>query len=83
MEREAEAWMSHRPDHALRSPRQPQQLVVPTHLHHLPPRPKEPTPHFTGCHGCLHHHPRQGGDAPSHLLQGGQEPQQQHGGIQL
>lgn len=80
VEREAEAWMSHRPDHALRSPRQHQQLILPAHLHHLPPCPEEPAPHFTGRHRCLHHHPRQGGDTPAHLLQGGQEPQQQHGG---
>lgn len=75
--------MSHRPNHTLRSPRQYQQLVVPAHLHHLPPCPKEPAPHVTGCHWCLHHHPRQGGDTPPHLLQGGQEPQQQHGGTEL
>lgn len=83
MERETEIWMSHRPYHTLRSPCQHQQLVVPTYLHHLPPRPEEPAPHFTGCHWCLHHHPRQGGDASSHLLQGRQEPQQQHGGTDL
>lgn len=80
VEREAEAWLSHRADHALRSACQHQQLLIPTHLHHLPPCPEKPAPHIAGSHGCLHHHPWQGGDAPSRLLQGGQEPQQQHGG---
>lgn len=75
--------MSHRPNHALRAPCQYQQLIIPTHLHHLPPCPQEPALHVAGCHWCLRHHPWQGGDTPSHLLQGGEEPQQQHGGTEL
>lgn len=83
VEGEAEARMSHRPNNALGSACQYQQLVLPAHLHHLPPGPEEPAPHVTGRHRCLHHHPGQGRDAPSHLLQGGQEPQQQHGETEL
>ena len=82
VEREAEAWMPHCPDHTLRSPCQHQQLILPAHLYHLPPCSKEPAPHFAGCHWCLRHYSWQGGDTPSHLLQGGQKPQQQHGELQ-
>ncbi|KAI3376890.1 hypothetical protein L3Q82_000143 [Scortum barcoo] len=44
-------------------------------------RAPESQPHFhrPGRHRHLHHHPEQRGDAAAHLLQGGEEPQQQHG----
>lgn len=83
VEGKAQAWMSYCPNHALGSACQYQQLVLTAHLHHLPSGPEEPAPHVFGRHGCLHHHPRKGGGSPSHLLQGGQEPQQQHGEAEL
>lgn len=79
MEGAAEAGLPPHPDHTLRPSGQHQRQLLPTDLRHLPPGAREPAAHRPGRHRHLHHHPEQGGDASTHLLQGGEESQQQHG----
>lgn len=79
MEGTAEAGLSSHPDHPLWTPSQHQRQFLPAHLHHLPQGSWEPAPLCPRRYQHLHYHPEQRGDAPTHILQGGQESQQQHG----
>lgn len=74
-----EAGLPPHPDHNLWLSSQHQRQFLPAHLRHLPPGTWEPATHCPGRHRHLHHHPEQRRDAPAHLLQGGEESQQQHG----